>query len=32
LQLGCETAQGYGIARPMPAEAVSVNMIFFETR
>ena len=22
LQLGCETAQGYGIARPMPAEAV----------
>ena len=23
LQLGCEQAQGYGIARPMPAEAVS---------
>ena len=22
LQLGCETAQGYGIARPMPADAV----------
>ena len=23
LQLGCELAQGYGIARPMPAEQMS---------
>ncbi|WP_309375281.1 EAL domain-containing protein [Rhodoferax sp.] len=22
LQLGCELAQGYGIARPMPADAI----------
>jgi EAL domain-containing protein (putative c-di-GMP-specific phosphodiesterase class I) len=23
LELGCDSAQGYGIARPMPAEEVS---------
>jgi len=32
LELGCELAQGYGIARPMPADALEAWMVEWPQR